>query len=126
MIIISILVYLMMYITPKGNNKLRRKKAHLQNYTQFMLLNLCVCMYVIYGHKLGYFFLLAKYELFKDQWLSSNRKIKDIPLQILSMSVSSPLLFIVFLTTSFSKEIIALDSFLQDPRLLLSINFREG
>lgn len=103
-----ILFYLMMYTTPKGSNKVRS-------------------MYIfIYAYQFGSFFLLAKYELFKVQWLSRNSTMKGILLQLVSTSVSSTLLFIVFLTTSFTKEIIALGSFLQEARLLLSVNLERA
>lgn len=98
----------MMYTTPKGSNKVRS-------------------MYIfIYAYQFGSFFLLAKYELFKVQWLSRNSTMKGILLQLVSTSVSSTLLFIVFLTTSFTKEIIALGSFLQEARLLLSVNLERA
>lgn len=85
-----------------------------------------MCMHIfIYAYQLGRFFLLGKYELFKFQWLSSNSKMKGILLQLVSMSFSSTLFFIVFSTTSFSKEITALVSFLQDARLLF-FNCRES
>lgn len=83
-------------------------------------------MYIfIYAYLFGWFFLLAKYELFKGQSLSRNSKMKGILLQLVSMSVSSTLHFIVFLTTLFSEEIIALGSEMLDSFFPLTLERAE-